>query len=113
MPGNSVVLHREHVRLMTNYIDSWADMMAIKSKVLELVLLENSHNLMVEQITNIINTYHEHINYMEELSNQLKEACGEIPKIDAKLAVMKEISAMKHGSEIGDIAAQHISKLSS
>lgn len=31
----------------------------------------------------------------------------------AKLAVMKEISAMEHGSEIGDIAEQHISKLSS
>ncbi|MDZ5288571.1 hypothetical protein [Helicobacter pylori] len=30
----------------------------------------------------------------------------------AKLAVMKEITAMQYGNEVGDIAEQHISKLS-
>ena len=85
MVNDFAILDHDHVKLMTDYIDSWADMMAIKSKVLELVLLENSHSRMIEQISDIIDTYHEHINYMEELSNQLKEACGETPKLEIEL----------------------------
>ena len=61
---------------ITQYLDALCDILQAKSKVCELAAGIGSKDIMIEQLLDSVTLFQEHINYIEEVSNQLKEACG-------------------------------------